>query len=47
MKVVELPFFGRLSVDETAEVLQISPQKRSARLELAKAWLQRELKHKS
>jgi len=47
VKVVELRFFGGLSVDETAEVLKISPQSVLRDWKLAKAWLQRELKHKS
>jgi DNA-directed RNA polymerase specialized sigma24 family protein len=41
-KVVELRFFGGLSVEETAEVLKISPQS-VMRWKLARAWLMREL----
>jgi RNA polymerase sigma-70 factor, ECF subfamily len=42
-RVIELRFFGGLSLEETAEVLQVSIDtvKRDARL--AKAWLRREL----
>ena len=42
-QVVELRFFGGLSVDETAEVLKISPQSVMRDWKLAKAWLRREL----
>jgi len=41
--VVELRFFGGLSVDETAEVLAVSPQTVMRDWKLAKAWLMREL----
>jgi RNA polymerase sigma factor (TIGR02999 family) len=42
-RVVELRFFGGLSVEETAEVLKISPQSVMRDWKLAKAWLTREL----
>ena len=42
-KVVELRFFGGLSVDETAELLQVSPQTVMRDWRLARAWLAREL----
>jgi RNA polymerase sigma factor (TIGR02999 family) len=42
-KVIELRFFGGLSVEETAEVLKISPQTVMRDWKLARAWLQREL----
>jgi RNA polymerase sigma-70 factor, ECF subfamily len=42
-KVVELRFFGGLTVEETAEVLQISPETVMRDWSLARAWLQREL----
>jgi RNA polymerase sigma-70 factor (ECF subfamily) len=42
-KVIELRFFGGLSVKETAEVLGISPQSVLRDWKLAKAWLKREL----
>ena len=42
-KVIELRFFGGLSVEETAEVLKISPQTVMRDWRLAKAWLTREL----
>jgi RNA polymerase sigma factor (TIGR02999 family) len=38
-RVVELRFFGGLSVDETADVLRISPQSVMRDWKLAKAWL--------
>ena len=38
-----LRFFGGLSVEETAEVLKISPQSVMRDWKLARAWLQREL----
>ena len=43
-RVVELRFFGGLSVDETAELLHISPQSVMRDWRLAKAWLMRELR---
>jgi len=42
-QVVEFRYFGGLSVDETAEVLKISPQSVMRDWKLAKAWLMREL----
>ena len=42
-RVVELRFFGGLSVEETAEVLKISPQSVMRDWRLARAWLMREL----
>jgi DNA-directed RNA polymerase specialized sigma24 family protein len=42
--VVELRFFGGLSVDETAEVLQVSAITVMRDWQLAKSWLARELK---
>ena len=42
-KVVELRFFGGLSVEETAEVLQVSPVTVMREWSMAKAWLHREL----
>jgi RNA polymerase sigma factor (TIGR02999 family) len=42
-KVVELRYFGGLSVDETAEALQVSPQTVMRDWRLARAWLAREL----
>jgi RNA polymerase sigma-70 factor (ECF subfamily) len=43
-KVVELRFFGGLSVKETAEVLKISPDTVMRDWKLAKVWLFRELR---
>jgi RNA polymerase sigma factor (TIGR02999 family) len=43
VQVIELRYFGGLSVDETAEVLKISPQSVMRDWKLAKAWLTREL----
>ena len=43
-RVIELRFFGGLSVEETAEVLKISEQSVLRDWKLAKAWLQREMK---
>ena len=42
-RVVELRFFGGLSVEETAEVLKVSPRTVMSDWSLAKAWLLREL----
>ena len=43
-KVVELRYFGGLSVDETAEALAVSPQTVLRDWKLARAWLTLELK---
>jgi RNA polymerase sigma-70 factor, ECF subfamily len=45
-KVVELRFFGGLSVDETAEVLRVSPDTVLRDWRLAKVWLLREVRGK-
>jgi RNA polymerase sigma-70 factor, ECF subfamily len=42
-QVVELRFFGGLNVEETAEVLKVSPDTVVRDWKLAKAWLLREL----
>jgi RNA polymerase sigma factor (TIGR02999 family) len=42
-RIVELRFFGGLSVEETAEVLRVSPQTVMRDWKLAKAWLSRAL----
>jgi RNA polymerase sigma factor (TIGR02999 family) len=42
-RVVELRFFGGLNVQETAEVLKVSPITVKREWRKAKAWLQREL----
>jgi RNA polymerase sigma factor (TIGR02999 family) len=42
-RVIELRFFGGLSVEETAEVLNVSPITVMRDWGLAKAWLLREL----
>ena len=43
-KVIELRFFGGLSVQETADVLQVSPQTVMRDWRLARAWLARALR---
>src|SRR6202051_110572 len=43
VRVVEMRFFGGLSVDETAEVLKVSPVTVMRDWSTAKAWLYREL----
>ena len=43
-RVVELRFFGRLTVEETAEYLKISPRTVEREWTFAKAWLYGELK---
>jgi len=43
-QVVELRFFGGLSVEETAEVLKVSPETVMRDWKFAKAWLARELR---
>ena len=42
-RVVELRYFGGLSVEETAEVLKVSPQSILRDWKLSKSWLAREL----
>jgi RNA polymerase sigma-70 factor (ECF subfamily) len=42
-RVVELRFFGGLSVEETAEVLKVSPETVHRDWRLAKAWLARQM----
>ena len=42
-RVVELRFFGGLNVEETAEVLQVSPRTVMSDWSFAKSWLLREL----
>jgi RNA polymerase sigma factor (TIGR02999 family) len=42
-RVVELRFFGGLTADEAAEVLQVSPETVHRDWRLAKAWLRRRL----
>lgn len=46
-KVIELRYFGGLSVEETATALQVSPQTVMRDWKLAKSWLARELKETS
>jgi RNA polymerase sigma factor (TIGR02999 family) len=43
-RVVELRFFGGLSVEETAEILEVSPQTVMRDWKLAKVWLLREMR---
>jgi RNA polymerase sigma-70 factor (ECF subfamily) len=45
-QVVVMRFFGGLSVEETAEVLKVSPDTVARDWRLAKAWLMRELTEK-
>lgn len=42
-RIVELRFFGGLSIEETAEVLGVSPRTIAREWRLAQAWLYREL----
>ena len=42
-RVVELRYFGGLSIDEAAEVLGVSPSTVDADWRMARAWLRREL----
>jgi RNA polymerase sigma factor (TIGR02999 family) len=44
VRVVEMRFFAGLSVEETAEAIQVSPETVMRDWKFAKAWLQRELK---
>jgi RNA polymerase sigma factor (TIGR02999 family) len=43
-RVIELRFFGGLSVEETASVLKVSPDTVMRDWRLAKAWLLREMR---
>jgi RNA polymerase sigma-70 factor, ECF subfamily len=43
-RVVEFRFFGGLNVEETAEILHVSPDTVVRDWKLAKVWLQREMK---
>ena len=43
-RVIEMRFFGGLSVEETAEVLGVSPATVMGDWRLAKAWLKREMR---
>jgi RNA polymerase sigma factor (TIGR02999 family) len=45
-RIVELRFFGGLTVEETAEVLGISPRTVKRDWSVARAWLQSELSGK-
>ena len=42
-RIVELRYFGGLSVEETAEVLEVAPVTVMRDWKLAKAWILREL----
>jgi RNA polymerase sigma factor (TIGR02999 family) len=42
-QIVEMRFFGGLSVEETAEALKVSPETVMRDWKLAKAWLRHEL----
>jgi len=44
VQVVEMRFFGGLSVEETSEVLKVSPQTVMRDWKLAKVWLRREMR---
>jgi RNA polymerase sigma factor (TIGR02999 family) len=46
-QIVELRFFGGLSIEETAEVLKVSPGTIMREWTLAKAWLHREIRGES
>lgn len=43
-RVVELRFFGGLSIDETASVLKVSPDTVTRDWRMARSWLQREMR---
>ena len=46
-RVVELRYFGGLDIDETAEVLEVSPRTVKRDWRVAKLWLRRELERHS
>jgi RNA polymerase sigma factor (TIGR02999 family) len=43
-KIVELKFFGGLTIEETAEVLNLSLNRVKAQWKMAKTWLYREIR---
>ena len=43
-KVIELLYFGGFTVDETAEILDLSPSTVHRELKFAKAWISQQLK---
>jgi RNA polymerase sigma factor (sigma-70 family) len=42
-RIVELRYFGGLSIEETAQVLEVSPATVKRDWRMARAWLHREL----
>lgn len=44
-RLVELRYFGGLTIEETAKVLEVSPATVSKHWQLARAWLKREISH--
>jgi RNA polymerase sigma factor (TIGR02999 family) len=46
-KVVEMRFFGGLSVEQTADMLEVSPRTVEQDWKIARAWLKRELSDSS
>ena len=46
-QMVELRFFGGLTVEETSKVLEVSPRKVKLDWRVAKAWLKREIDKKN
>ena len=45
-RIVELRYFGGLTIEETGEVLSISPATVKREWTMAKAWLRREISHR-
>lgn len=45
-RIVELRYFGGLNIEETAELLSISPATVKREWTMAKAWLHREISHR-
>jgi RNA polymerase sigma factor (TIGR02999 family) len=45
-RIVELRFFGELSIEETAEVVQVSPATVKREWAVARTWLRRELERR-
>lgn len=46
-QLVELRFFGGLSIEETAEVMKVSPRTVEREWNMAKAWLRREISNEA
>ena len=46
-RLVELRYFGGLTIEETAQVMGISPATVKRKWTISRAWLRREIRHSS